>query len=363
VFVNLPIVECVSNSNPSANAGLLITQVLPTGDIKVTYRQSRNLDDNVYGIPSNADGWTAGQGHKFSDLTGSDQCEFRFTDSTGKVVLDFFSDYISQTTSNALHPSGYASLGPNGGDGKMVTGASSNVMFYTSTLADNLNSGLNGGFPSPYTVNSPSPESSFPNWDYVDGYTVIVSNSPAKTGNNQVNPLPCGGCITNIASVVTVDANNNILATVASDDAVVCTGTPTPPPLTCILTSGAFKIDNKTIQLPIKNAGSAAVLLTELDLTWDQAVNGKLTKISLNGDVWTGPAGGSPITVNSGFVADPSKRTIAKGQTMTLVLTFENNASKTVSSYSGTANFGTSCQMVIPPAATGPAGPTAPPRP
>src|SRR6185437_2970324 len=293
VYVTLPIVECVSNSNPSVNAGLLITQILPSGDIKVTYRQSRGLNDNVYGTPAPADGWSGG--HKFSDLTGSDQCEFQFTDGTGKLVLDFRSDYISQAASSltptgtVVYPSGYGSLGPNGGDGKMLLGASSNVLFWTSTLADNLNSGLNGGFPSPYTVNSPSPEASFPNWDYVDGYTVIVSknafgaagfggvtvptqhNSPAKVGQNAVNPVPCGGCITNIATVVTVDGNNNILATVASDDAVVCVGSPTPPPPPgCIVTKGATKIGPNNISLTLKNAGSANIVLSEVDLIWNQ---------------------------------------------------------------------------------------------
>jgi hypothetical protein len=372
VLVNLPVVTCVSNSNPSVNAGLLIATVLPSGDVKVTYRQSRNLNDNVYGTSANnLDGWTK---HNFSDLTGSDKCEFRFTDSTGKVVLDFFSDYITQAASSltptgtVVYPSGYGSLGPNGGDGSMVTGAKSNVLFWTSTLADNLNSGLNGGFPSPYLLNSPAPESSFPNWDYVDGYTVIVSkyafgaagfggvtvpqqhNSPAKTGSNAVYPVLCGGCITNIATVVTVDANNNILATVASDDAVVCTGTPTPPPPTCIITEGAFKIDKNTIQIPLKDGGTANIVLSEVDLTWNQGVNGKITKMSLNGDFYTpapGAGAGSPATLSSGFVSDANKRTIGKGLTKTLVITFEHPASKTLGDYTGVLKFGT-CTVNFP---------------
>jgi len=371
--VNLPVVTCVSNSNPSVNAGLLIIDTLPSGDIKVTYRQSRGLNDNVYGTPAPADGWSGG--HKFGDLTGSDKCEFRFTDTTGKVVLDFFSDYISQATSSltptgaVTYPSGYGSLGPNGGDGSMVTGAKSNVLFWTSTLADNLNSGLNGGFPSPFLVNSPSPESSFPNWDYVDGYTVIVSknafgtagfggvtvpqqhNSPAKTGSNAVNPVPCGGCITNIATVVTVDGNNNILATVGSDDAVVCTGTPTPPPPTCVITTGAMKIGPNNLTIPIKNAGTANIVLSELDLTWNQTVNGKINKMSLNGDFFT-PAPGagatSPAAVSSGFVADATKRTIPKGKTLNLVIQFEKPTDKNVGDYTGgVIKFGT-CTVNFP---------------
>jgi hypothetical protein len=369
VVVNLPIVECVSNSNPSITAGLLITQVLPNGNVKVDYRQSRGLNDNVYGTPAPADGWAH---HNFSDLTGSDKAEFRFTDGTGKTVLDFYSDYISAASSSVTpmgtisYPSGYGSLGPNGGDGSMVLGSKSNVLWWSSTLTSNLNSGLNGGFPSPYLLNSPTPEASFPNWDYVDGYSVIVSsnafgaagfggvtipfvhNSPAKTGNNQVSPVPCSGCVTNIANVVTVDSAGGIVATIATDDAVVCLGNPAPPPSNCLITKGAFKIDKNTIQIPLKNAGTANIVLTEVDLAWNQGVNGRLTKVSLNGDFWTGPATGSPVALTSGFNSDANRRTIAKGQTKTLILTFEHPASKVLSDYTGgTVDFGT-CVVTFP---------------
>jgi hypothetical protein len=263
----------------------------------------------------------------------------------------------------------------------MVTGAASNVVFYTSTLADNLNSGLNGGFPSPYTVNSPSPESNFPNWDYVDGYTVIVSsnafgaagfggvtvptqhNSPAKVGANQVHPVPCGGCITNIATAVVADNNGVILSTIASDDAVVCTGTPTPPPPACIITASGFKIGPNNITLTLKNAGAANIVLSEVDLTWNQGVNGKITKISLNGDFFGGPPpppappGTPPTTATSPAAitgpfnpTDPNKRTITKGQTKTLMITFEKPAvSKVLTDYSGgTLKFGTGCTVNFP---------------
>ena len=363
-FVTLPVPLCGATESPTPDAGLLLTEILPSGDIKVTLRQSRNLNDNVYGTPAPADGWSS---HSFGNLTGSDKAEFRFTDGTGKVVLDFYIDYLS---ASALFPSGYGSLGPNGGDGSMVSGARSNVLSWTTTLADNLNSGLNGGFPSPYLVNSPTPEAAFPNWDYVNGYTVVVSknafgaagfggvtipfihNSPAKTGNNQVSPTPCPGCITNIASAgLMVDGAFTVLAT---DHAIVCTGGATPA---CLITEGTIKIDKEKIQLPIKNNGTADIFLSELTLSWPQAINGKLKKVSLNGDFWTGPAASSPVTLNSGFNADANRRKIAKGQTKTLVLTFEKNASKTLADYSGTVKFGAdaSCAITFPTSA--PPGP------
>jgi hypothetical protein len=91
-----------------------------------------------------------------------------------------------------------------------------------------------------YTVNSPLPESSFPNWDYVDGYEVVVSgamfgqsgfghveiplvhNSPPKTGMGAVNPVPCAFCITNIAVVT---AQMGLQSVSGSAQAVVCIST------------------------------------------------------------------------------------------------------------------------------------------
>ena len=94
-------------------------------------------------------GWTAiGKVHKFSDLTGSDQAEFRFNDSKGNVVLDFSADYISQATAPAAacpnpnftsYPSGYGTLGWCGGDGKWISGNKSYVVGVDSTLTDDLN--------------------------------------------------------------------------------------------------------------------------------------------------------------------------------------------------------------------------------
>jgi len=247
----------------------------------------------------------------------------------------------------------------------MITGAKSNVLSYTSTLAESLNH--TPPFPSLYTVNSPTPEASFPTWDYVDGYTVVVShfafgsagfggvtipyvhNSPAKTGNNQVSPTPCGACIENIARLVTVDGQGEITSVLASDNAVVCTGSPIPPTPPCLITQGALKIDKTTVQIPLKNNGSTAIFLNELDLAWAQAINGKLKKVSLNGDVWVITTGsGSPVALTSGFASDPNRRKIDHGQTKTLVLTFEKNASKVLTDYSGgTVKFGTDSSCAI----------------
>jgi len=228
----LPTSLCVS-SNSDTSAGSLTVEVLPSGDIKVVFRQSRNLNDNVYGTPAPADGWNK---HKFDDLVGSDEADFVFTDSKGKVVMNFQLDYLSKSSA---YPSGYGSLGVTGGDGKMIVGSASNVLSFTTTLTDDLNQ-------SPafygFTVNSPSPESAFPTWDYVDGYTVVVSknafgsagfggvsigyvhNSPSKNGTDKITPVSCNACVTNTAFAGT--NFNGMLFIMATDTATVCTGTP-----------------------------------------------------------------------------------------------------------------------------------------
>lgn len=194
-------------------------------NIAVRYEQSRTVNDNSYG--TNAVGWAAG--HKFSDLTGSDKAEFIFTDGSGAKKLDFYLDYISATTVGSP-VSGYASLGPTGGDGSCVmptSNCAANLASWNTSLARNLNergfctkvSGVTtctvGGVN--LLVNSPpvSPagtyntSASFVTWDFTDTFEVVVKktafgaagfgtvrvgvihNSPAKSGSNAITPTPC----------------------------------------------------------------------------------------------------------------------------------------------------------------------------
>ncbi len=224
----LPLAMCMNVNGTNMIVGSLVTSILPNGDVKVIYRQSRTVVDNTYGTPSVAAGWK--NGHTFSDLTGSDKAQFTFYDTNGTVVLDFFADYLS---ASATFPSGYGTLGVKGGDGSMVMGSATNVLSVRTTIADNLNQ--SAAFYG-YKVNSPSPEASFPTWDYVDGYEVIVSarafgaagfgsvelpivhNSPSKLGFNAAMPVPCNAAMTNIAIVT---ASSGATTVTASAQAVV----------------------------------------------------------------------------------------------------------------------------------------------
>lgn len=226
-----PVTLCV-NINGVDKPNLLIIEIVPDQngdgieDIKVTYRQSRDLVDNVYGVPATnpASGWPP-KTHTFGNFTGSDEANFRFTNSLGAVVLEFKADYITASTK---YPSGFGTLGVTGGDGGMIIGSAANVLSVSTTITTDLNQ-------SPafygFTTNSPAPESSYPTWDYVDGYTVVVSgavfgasdfgnvtvpfvhNSPAKIGTNEALPTPCESNVTNTAKVTAIANGITLMAT------------------------------------------------------------------------------------------------------------------------------------------------------
>ncbi|HEX6245850.1 MAG TPA: hypothetical protein VFZ61_33225, partial [Polyangiales bacterium] len=112
-------------------------------------------------------------GHTFKDLVGSDHAEFTLRDATGTTVLQFKADYLSES---AAAPSGYASLGVEGGEGKMLVGAASDVVAVSTSLARNLNTCGYGD----YLVDSPATDDKYtvnqdaPNWDFRVVYDVWV---------------------------------------------------------------------------------------------------------------------------------------------------------------------------------------------
>ncbi len=177
------------------------------GDGTVTIRTTfaKTFVDNTYG--TGAVGWP--NGHKFSDLTGSDHVQLALYDGAGVKKLEFKVDYLS--TDDAA-PSGYGSLGVTGGEGKMLLGASSSVVGAKTSLDENFNA-----YGYKLTTNSPATDANYavspqyPNWIYDVWYEVRVQKSafgaagfgyplitsvhasPSKTGNNTepVEPGPC----------------------------------------------------------------------------------------------------------------------------------------------------------------------------
>ncbi len=156
--------------------------------------------------------------HSWKDLVGSDHAEFMATNGDGELVAQFKLDYVSEDEGAE---SGYASLGVEGGDGKMLTGEASDVVRWRTSIERNLNE---RGYPT-YIVDSPetdldyTPNVDTPNWDYRVVYEVWldigafgasgfggariehVHASPAKTPKHTITvepgECPCvrdGGC-------------------------------------------------------------------------------------------------------------------------------------------------------------------------
>jgi hypothetical protein len=138
--------------------------------------------DNTYG--ANSIGWPAKKGpmgmgpagmaaHTFKDLLESDHAEFKLSDASGKLVLHFKEDYISQLASA---PSGYGTLGVRGGEGKMLAGSADDVVAASTSIDRDLNAcGL-----SSYTTDSPATDADYTpakgaeSWDYRVVYDVWV---------------------------------------------------------------------------------------------------------------------------------------------------------------------------------------------
>jgi hypothetical protein len=237
-----PVKMTVTIGSTVYDSGTLTYTTLANGDIRVTYLQSNNFNDNTYGTSSDA-GWAAiGKVHKFSDLTNSDKAGFEIKNGNGNVLFKFYQDYITSSGTNIdgyTSYSGYQSLGYSGGDGSLVTGGSLNsqaanfLYDFDSTLETNLNRAGYTGF----IVDSPLND---PNWNKVNGYSFTVKasafdtagfggvkifdqhNSPAKVGgSNSYIPDVVGGESTNTA-VVTATLNSQTV--VAVDDATVIIG-------------------------------------------------------------------------------------------------------------------------------------------
>jgi hypothetical protein len=232
----------------STLVGYMYTDILPSGDVRATFVESRSINDNVYGTSATpATGWS--KGHKYSDLVGSDHAQFLFDDANGQNVLQFNLDYISQATSTTFgggttvsYPSGYGTLGVNGGDGGMTYGSSANVLSATTSLTQDVNNPL--FVSSAFRTNSPVEPNA--NWVYDITYSVVVGkaafgaagfggwritavhNSPPKTGNGALSPTPgpASETLTNVATATGTACGTQATATAS---ATVTVTTPTPP--------------------------------------------------------------------------------------------------------------------------------------
>jgi hypothetical protein len=345
---NTGTVQCTVTVTPSdlpCPAGSFSYNILsPSGDLFIRYDQFPAPNDNSYGV--NAVGWK--NGHTFGNLTGSDHAGFQLVDPNGTVRLSFNVDYLS---ANTAAPSGYASLGVNGGDGSMLVGTATGITATTS-LANNLNNiNIPGLFNASHVqqfgsvnvlVNSPPTDAAhqtyvnsdplLAGWDFHNTYFVTVS--AAKLASIGFNP-----------ATWKVEPNADQLH---NSPAKVC------PPAgggACALAQTKIEVKGKEVKVTVANNGSADVFLSDVLLNWPSATNGKLMQVKLDGDVvYDNPdiAGGSAHLTLAQLVADQNKRKLSKGSSDVITFVFEHNADTVIANYASKLEFGTCTITILP---------------
>jgi len=212
--------------------GKLATFYQPTSNaVYMVLAIDKDFVDNTYG--TNAVGWPSG--HTFGNLDGSDHAQFYGYDANGALVLDFKLDYIDAKSGT---PSGYASLGVSGGEGKVNVGSAAHIQQWGSSLAYSLNAtgycaGGNCNLAgTDLKVNSPATDEfytanpTYPNWIYDVIYEVKIDKaafgaagfgslevpyihaSPSKLGTNTIYAEP-GVCPGEIGDLVWHDQNHD----------------------------------------------------------------------------------------------------------------------------------------------------------
>jgi hypothetical protein len=334
-------------------AGSFTYSVDARGDLNIVYDQFPAPNDNSYGV--NAVGWGT-KGHEFKDLVGSDRAGFQLVDAHGVVKLDFRIDYITAKTGT---PSGYASLGAAGGDGKVnlaSDGKGATGITGDSSLARNLNTlgyfvggtqvpatktATNGTdllVDSPKTVNRPddytllTPNPWDNGWDFHDTYFVTISAArlaslgfdaltwKARPNGDQLHNSPAKAC------------------------PVVGGGG------SCNLSLSNQTTLGKELQIAIANSGSADSTLTAFSLQWPKT-NGKLLQVKLGRDVVYDQPDLAPPTADvttAQLVADRKKRTIGHRKSDVLHLVFQKNVNTNLTRYNGTLTFGNCVLTILP---------------
>ena len=245
----LPLHLCATNTSGGSARTSLVSQRLDDGNIKVTFIQSTNINDNTYG--TNSAGWGT-LTHTFNHLIGADRVNFEFRNGADAVVLDFDMDYIS---GSLTHPSGYGTQGATGGDGSMNVGNPAHVLFVSTSLTENLNKAPFSNNVMRYVSHSPAAtDPNAPLWESRMIYTVVVSaaafgpsgfgsvsildqnNSPSKASFTAWTD--CTDCVTNaVTATATASGGGTLTATARL---TFCAAPPAP--LLTIYREGSFVV-------------------------------------------------------------------------------------------------------------------------
>jgi hypothetical protein len=139
-------------------------------DIEVVF--SPYFVDNTYGV--NAIGWGT-KGHTFKDLWHSDHVALGIQNGAGDTVFSGKLDLIHGT---GMTKSGYACLGPFGGEGAIFKGNKSDIISFGNSLDDNLNYfGYNLQVDSPKTDETYIVNKDYPYWQYYVVYRLAIKRS------------------------------------------------------------------------------------------------------------------------------------------------------------------------------------------
>jgi hypothetical protein len=144
-------------------------------DIEVVF--SPWFVDNTYG--TGAIGWSKNRGHTFRDLYVSDHVALSILNGAGQTIFDGKMDFLSVSSKVKT---GYACLGPFGGDGILTTGNASDIVSFGSSLDDNLNYyGYNLQENSPETDTTYKQNQAYPYWQFYVLYRLSIKTSAFGT--------------------------------------------------------------------------------------------------------------------------------------------------------------------------------------
>jgi hypothetical protein len=165
-------------------------------------------------------------------------------------------------------------------------------------------------------------------------FTPTATSTPSATFTPTLTPTATATFTPTATATATATFTPNPTATATA----TFTPTPTPTPLTIVVTTKTFSSSRVTITF--QNNDAVDQVLTGLAMTWPQATNGNLTKITMGSITIYNTSTGSGTLNTSSLLGTTAQRTIAaNGGTATLTFTFQHNVSTNASNYTGTATF------------------------
>ncbi|MDG5815929.1 hypothetical protein QA601_12630 [Chitinispirillales bacterium ANBcel5] len=136
-------------------------------DINVIFNP--HFTDNTYGTGSV--GW--GRNRPFHNVVTSNHVRLAATNNDGDTAFYGELDQIHKKGVN--NESGYAALGPFGGDGDLIIGDPDHILSYGTSTCDNINyHGYHLFENSPQTDESFTPNPDYPNWEYLVVYRLSL---------------------------------------------------------------------------------------------------------------------------------------------------------------------------------------------